>query len=319
MKENFLHFLSTIPSSISINGKALGLIDNKNVFEYDVLTDTKQIYINYEPVCNTQNYLPYTAILETWDTPTTDNQYIEVIPFPENNYDILLKPFYYYELKESKILLSKSIGNYFVSIRATNTTFVTIFSGAAIVMETTIPKCTTARAELRENILIIEGVIKQNEYYILVVNTTDFSIIHSDMSHSIEYDISSIQTLKYLYNLPRNAEVCKIDIKALNKEKFYVYEKNAPKYPTNNFLTPYYFLEGLMVGDNSYVKSLLGNNICDTPLEKLKSYFGNIHKIYPNRHLGGTQTINYTIKGDNYKNYNFILNNNKIIEIEEIF
>ena len=51
---------------------------------------------------------------------------------------------------------------------------------------------------------------------------------------------------------------------------------------------------------------------------KFKTYFGDIQGIYLNRHII-SPNINYTIKNNQYKNYDFIIENNKIMEIEEIF
>ena len=73
-----------------------------------------------------------------------------------------------------------------------------------------------------------------------------------------------------------------------------------------------------MIGDENTALSLLDNNLQSTNISTLQQYFGKIKNIYLNRHNDNNK-INYTIYSSNYKNYNFEIYGNKIIDIEEIF
>ena len=318
MKENFLHFLSDTPCSISINGHDIGTIDNINTFEQDILVDTEQIILEYKPISGDKLFIPYFATIKTKDYPHTDNEYIDIIPFPDNHYDIFLQPFYYNETREEKVLLNQNIDKYFVSITTGNNTNITIFSGASIVYKITVTRFTSASIDKKSNLLIIKGIINQEEYYLLVINTETFETIHNDISHSIEEDNTGLQSLKILKNTTHHAKVCKIEYSSQKKEIFYVYEDENIIVPNHNALIPLYFLEALSVNDTNMCNSLLSTHLQNTPLNRFKNYFGNIEGIYLNRH-NVSPNINYTIKNTTYKNYDFIINNGKIAEIEEIF
>ncbi|MBE5738544.1 MAG: hypothetical protein E7354_02320 [Clostridiales bacterium] len=318
MKENFLHILSSVPCILAVNGEQIGTIDNKNVFEQDIITKTNQIFINYQPLCNEKSFIPYTVTIQTANHPICDSEYIQVVPFPNNHYDIIMKPFYYYEIKDAKVLFSKMTGPYFVSIISSNNTQITIYNNANIVFQTATPKLLNANAELKNEILVIRGIISDTEYYLILIDTSNFEIIHSDISHSIEEIEDNIQSLKYLRNPPHHAEVCKVSIKAKTKDIFYVYEKGNAETTSNKYLMPLYFLEGLKVNDENLCKCLLSQKLSSTPFQKFKNYFGKINDIHLNRH-NTSPNINYTILSDEYKNYDFIIDNGKITEIEEIF
>ncbi len=317
MKENFLHFLSEVPAKISVNGKALGIIDNKNNFECDILTKTDRIFVEYSPLSSKDNFIPYTASICTGDIPTSENKYIEIIPFPNNNYDINLKPFYYYELRDARVILNKPLGNFFVSIISTHSSTINVYSGTSLMFTKTLPLFTNATAELKNNILIIKGVLESDEYYLLAIDTTNFEVIYSDQFASIEEEDSGLEILKYLNNLPHHAVVCKLTFKPYTKEIFYVYEKDCIVPPKSKYFVPLYFLDALKVNDEKACKSVLSNGIVGSPLSKFKHYFGDIKNVYLNRH-STTTYVNITTKSDTYKNYNFFVNDGKIEDIEEV-
>lgn len=318
MKENFLHFLSTVPCSLAINGKELGYIDNENIFEHDIITNTNQVFINYQPISSKKNFIPYSAIIKTANTPNTESEYIEIVPFPNNNYDIIMSPFYYYEVKDTTVLLSQMVDKYFVSVTTGIDTTIMILNGSTIAYKTNTIKLINATAEKKNNLLIIKGVASENEYYLLIINTENFEVIHSGISHSIEESIDSLQSLRFLNNPTHHAEVCKIEYKSQNKEIFYVYQNSTPCTTDNKYLIPLFFLESLKVNDSTICRNLLASNLQSTPLQKFKDYFGNIKNIYLNRH-SPSPNINYTVRTEHYKNYDFIIDNGKITEIEEIF
>lgn len=317
MRENFLHFLSDVPASISVNGKQLGVIDNENIFEKDILTKTDKIFVEYSPLSEKQNHIPYLASISTKGVPTSENKYIEIIPFPSNNYDINLKPFYYYELRDAKVILNKTLGNYFVSMVTTNTTTVNVYLGTSLVFSSTIPLVTTATAELKSQVIIIKAVLDTGEYYLLAIDTNNFEVIYDDIFASIEETEGEFKVLKFISNLPRHGVVCKLTFKPYKKEIFYVYENNCIVPPKSKYFVPLYFLDGLKVGDENVCKSVLSAHIASSPLSKFKHFFGDIKGVYLNRHNLSPE-VNVTIKTDTYKNYNFFVTDGKIEDIEEV-
>lgn len=319
MKENFIHYLSAEPCQISINGKNIGVIDNINNFELDVITKTENVFVTYNPVSSKDNLLPYTYLLQTKDAPKTENEFIKVIPFPDNHYDVIMNPFYYYQITNSEVILNTNLDKFFVSIINDTMSKITVFSGASIVFTLNIPKLREAKAELKKDYIIVEGVISDETYYLLVIDTTNFQVLHNDISHSIENASEYIQSLKKLNNISHHAVVTKIDYTGKSKENFYVYEKDNATNPTNTLLIPKAFLECISIEDEKGAKSYLCDTYANTQIIQFKNYFGDIREVYLNRHTVKQNKVNYTILSDRYRNYNFIIENDKIIEIEEIF
>ena len=320
MQENFIHFLSTDKCQISINGSNIGIIDNVNTFELDILTKAERLFVSYNPISQKTNYLSNTFEIINNNILNSNNNYIKVVPFPNNHYDIIMKPFYYYQIDSTEVILNQQIGKYFVSIVTDNVSRINIFSGASLVFSINIPKIKTAKASIEKDLLTIKGVIDNDTYYLLVVDTTNFKIIHNDISHSIEISDKYIQSLKNLKDISHHSIVYKIDKEKKSLECYRVYENNTLKLPHSNFLIPHVFLEAIQQNDEKLAIDCLCLDLNNTTIQKLKNYFGDIESIHLNRHEIIANKLNYTIFANNkYKNYTFIIENNKIKDIEEIF
>lgn len=319
MQENFLHFLSLTECQLNINGKHAGCIDNINNLEIDVITKTEKIFVTYNPISTNNKVLSYTFQLNTQNTPASDNEYIKIIPFPNNHYDIIMSPFYYYQIDDAKVLLNEQLGKYFLTIATDNVSRINIYSGSSIVFTLNTIKMTSVKAELKNEILTIEGIVDSNTYYLLILDTSNFKILYNDISHSIDNSEDYIQSLKNIKDISHHSLVFKINKKDKSIENYKVYENNEYKEPHSNLLIPRVFLESIQNNDEKLSKKYLSPNFSSTPFNKFINYFGEIKDIYLNRHLVLQDKLNYTIYSDKYHNYNFIMNNNKIIDIEEIF
>lgn len=318
MKENFLHLTSEVDCIVGINGKTIGTIEPPYLHELNIITKTKNVFITYEPISKKANALPYTFLLNSENTPSTNNEYIKIVPFPNNNYDIIMKPFYYYQISQSKVLFNGNVGKYFVSIISDTITRITIFSGASIIFNTNIPTLIDARVQQRKNFLIIEGVIDESTYHLLIVNTDDFSIIHNDTSHSIEETSDYVCSLKNMNTLCKHARVWKLVYSDNTKEEYFVYNDEKNK-NIHSLLIPQAFLECVAIGDEHKAKSFLSNNYQNSSINQLQGYFGNINSIHFNRHNVIPAKLNYTINSSTMKNYNFIMDGNTITDIEDVF
>ena len=201
MQENFLHFLSINPAIISINGNTIGTIDNKNIMELDVIPYTERLFVTVTPVSYQKNALPFTYQINNSTTVSTDNQNIEIIPFPNNHFDIVTQNFYYQDFSYSKIILNQDVGDYFISIISDNSSHITIFSGIKNLLNIDIPKLNFAKVEKHKDLITIQGIIDSENYYLVVINTTDFNILFNDYVHSIEENINNIQVLKNLKDI----------------------------------------------------------------------------------------------------------------------
>lgn len=317
MKENFLHFVSNTPATLEINGGFVGCIDNINCNEIDIISRTPHFFATYSPISDTISAIPYTFLLHTQSTPTTGNQYVKIVPFPNNNYDIIMNPFYYYQISEPEVLFNASIGKYFVSIIKDNIVKITIFSGGSIVFTSNAPQLSSVKVEEKKGLLIIEGLVSPNNYYLLVLDTSNFAILHNDVVQSIENTLENISSYKDIGSLCHHAQICTIDYASKKINRYYVYAENRSEY-VSPYLIPLALLQCVKVGDENKCKSFLSKNLEGSTTHQLSQYFGEMKNIYFNRHHQG-QKLNYTIEGEKMKNYNFVLDSGKVIDIEENF
>lgn len=319
MNENFLHFLSKTPCMLSINGENVGEVDNKNSNELDVITKTNHIYITYTPISEKQQVLPYTAQINTSTTPTTNNENIKIIPFPNNHFDIIMSPYYCYQIKESKVLFNGTIGKYFVSIVCDSMTKIIIYSGVTIIFSLNILPITDVKVEEQKGIIIIEGVVDEKTFYLLAIDTTSFKVLYNDIVHSIEKNQNEINAYKCINTLCSHAVVCNLNFSTKQSQNYHVFENENYNYNISTILIPQAFLECVKIGDETTAKRFLSPSFPNATINQFQDYFGNIQEIYPNRHIDNLHKINYTVKTKNLRNFNFILDNNLIIDIEEIF
>lgn len=318
MRENFLHFMSDVPSMVTINGCHIGVVDNTNNQEIDLITKTNRIFVSYNPISDSQYAIPYTFSLNTETIPTSENEYIKVVPFPNNHYDIIMKPFYYYQVAQPNVLFNKSVGKYFVSIVSDNVCRITIFSSGTIVFNINIAPLISVLVKNINNLIIIEGVVDNDDYYLLIINSENFEILFNDIVQSIELDEAQISSYQTQNTLCNHAKVTSINLANKAKDSYFVYANTQDVYQIHSMLIPQAFLECVKVSDENKARSYLGKNLASTNMTQLKNYFGNISSIYFNRH-NSTHKLNYTIESDKMKNYNFIMDNNQIIDIEENF
>ena len=99
-------------------------------------------------------------------------------------------------------------------------------------------------------------------------------------------------------------------------ENYQVYLDNY-KATTHPSLIPYSFLEAVQNQNYKLAEGYIDKNLIQADETKLKQYFGDINKIYYNCYNLDKNKVNYTIYTDKYHNYNFYINQDKIIEIEE--
>lgn len=321
MNENFLHFKSETPCLISINGENVGIIDNINTFEIDILSKCNNMYITYLPTSDNSTQIQYTFNLNTYSTPYTNNNNVTIVPFPNNHFDIIMSPIKILSVNiNTKTLLNKKIDDFFVNIITDHQTDICIYSEMSIVYKNRIPKIQNCKIEKIKDNLVITGYIDVYLYYLLIIETKSFTEKFSDFSHSIENTDGIVQSFKRLNNIERSAQVTKFDLNNNNEETFFVYEFDRPKYPSHELLIPKAFLEAIKIKDTNYMLTLLSNKYHSTDLNKFGQFFGQYEHIYLNTHEYKQNNINYSIKSrGKFKNYNFIINNGKIEEIEEIF
>ena len=318
MQKNFIHFLSKVPTNIYINGTYLGLINNQDCMELDIITNTEKIYVQNQPISNDKNYIPYTYILDTNNNVKSTNKNIQIIPFPNNQWDIIMEPLIFNQMQESKILLNKNISNYYISAINNIETTIYVYSGQNILINKVIPLLTNIKVEILKSLMVIEGIIDNNTYYLLVLDLDTLNTLISGTYQSIQINENGIQVLQKTNNLPQYLKIIKFDLLSKNIEYYYTYSNDNVINTKCKYYLPKLLLQSIIAQDNTTIHQLLSDKYANTNAKQLQSYFGQIDEIYLNRHSIKNEIINYTILSDNiYKNYDFVCHDGIILDIIE--
>ena len=111
-----------------------------------------------------------------------------------------------------------------------------------------------------------------------------------------------------------------INLKNSTIEDSLVYVDNKPKSVKQNSIIPLAFLECIKINNFKIAKTYLCDTMQNVSDSHFTEYFGKIDSIHYNTHCFKENVENYLIKTANiYKSYNFILNQGKIQDIEQVF
>ena len=113
MREFSLHFYTNTPCNVFVNGEMIGFIDNKDNFFIDIVSFSEQLIISCEPICEDNIlYLPCSFRLNyVGNNLICSCNNIEIVPFPNHNFDIILDC-KLMMVNSKSTLLSKKIDGY---------------------------------------------------------------------------------------------------------------------------------------------------------------------------------------------------------------
>lgn len=311
--------MSKVPCFFSINGKYLGDIDNKNTFEIDIIQKCEKILIDYHPTSESEKYIPYSSIIQSTNNLSCSNNNVKIIPFPDNHYDLYFSPFEYLSSTQTKNVFSKNLGKHYITVSNDNRSHISIFNNVSLVLNKNIECLNAINASTKKDLIIIEGVKSKDEYYILIFDTNKQEILLEDTVHSINQQENSIDTIKNIHDQSHHSLVQKLIIETKELQKYYVYEDNICTNPKAYELIPLDFLECLKVHDFAKAKTYLHHTLVNSQMSDMEDYFGKYNDIFLNRHYFKQDKLNYTLVGKNMKNYNFLMEEGRIKDIEEVF
>lgn len=316
MREFNIHFYTNNPCNIFVNGEMLGLIDNKSNFFIDIVSFTDQMVITCEPICEDNTILlPYSFKLNYINnTLQSSSSNTTIVPFPNNNYDVILD-FKMVMVNNKSTLLSKKIDNYTILTMVDTISTLSIFLDNKNLYTCKYANLCNLEYEKYKDLLIITGDSNQSKL-LICYDTIDNKILLSDTYSNIEKNKDYIKALKCPNLTLLTGTVYSLNLSNKEIENYQVYLDNY-KATTHPSLIPYSFLEAVQNQNYKLAEDYIDKNLIQADETKLKQYFGDINKIYYNCYNLDKNKVNYTIYTDKYHNYNFYINQDKIIEIEE--
>lgn len=317
MNNIFLHFTSNQSFSLSINGNYIDLVDNIEKFCIDIIPNTNNLYVTYNPIGNDCTYLNYTQNIQIIDNkPVCKSDYVKIIPFCENHFEINFEPISANNIKSFEIVYNKNHNNINITINNTDLSEIKIFEGEKLKHKTTCKSIKQAESFIKENNLIIKCYIEKNNYFVLIIDLSNFEVKFEKYCNKIEESENDLKILIVANDLTKHALVFTYNYKNKLTENFTIYLNNQPITTHIKTLIPLQFLECIKVGNLNFANSLLVEDIKNENVNSLKEFFGDIDNIYFNGY--SKEIINYTIENKGtYKNYTFEIDNNKIIDIIE--
>jgi len=346
-----IHLKSKDAGSIFINGHHVGVIDNIITHYIDLKVYSNKLTITKEPISNNKKLLlPYTVQIEISNNKvTTLSDYVEVIPFKDGAYDVILQSCHIKSHKQMEKVFDDFIENYNVVVVNDGLSYINLYHMNVVKQSITTQEITNISTQYKNGYIIIKGITANNKNYLLALNEKDnFNIVFNHEVEKLEESTSRLKAIKKINDIAGHAKVISINFEsgqsqstASNTESqptqstFYVYLNNEALLCQENKLVPYAFLEALMVQNYKLAKSYLTPELSvKTSDAHLKKYFQNLSAIHYNCHNSisssscietsktnisycNNNTLNYTVLCDTYKNFDFSVANGKIIDIEE--
>lgn len=319
MNSPILHFTSDIEFNLSINGNFLEFVDNKSKFSLDVIPYEKNLFVTFNPVASDTTYLSYTQNIQIENhIPKSKSDFIKIIPFTENHYEVFLKPVKYNNEQDEKTIFNEMERDFNIIISNNITSNLQVFHAGKCVYKKKLELMNIASSKLINSTLIIKTAADNDRFFILIFDTIDKKAVLETYCNSIEEENDVIEILKFEEDIAKHGKVFKYNSLDKSLENFMIYKNNHPTKTSIVELIPMAFLEAVKFENFNLAKNYLDTKLQNASDLHYKNYFGNIKNIYFNKYTNKAY-YNYTIESDVFKNYNFDIENNKITEIDNIF
>lgn len=320
MKSVFLHFKSSIPFELKINGESLGLVDNVNRRSIDIVDNSSILYVTYMPVSRECSYVPYTYIIDNSNELRVSNNNVEIIPYDGYHYDIIMSPILIENYNNEKVTYSNNIDKYGISIVShSHSSTIVVLLDNKIIHSKNISNITNAYSDIKYNHLVIEGECR-DKIYLLVIETKSNTILIDSLVDSIKENDHIMRAFVDTKDTLGHGIIHNINLKNSTIEDSLVYVDNKPKSVKQDSIIPLAFLECIKINNFKIAKTYLCDTMQNVSDSHFTEYFGKIDSIHYNTHCFKENVENYLIKTANiYKSYNFILNQGKIQDIEQVF
>jgi len=273
--------------------------------------------VTYNPIGNDCTYLNYTQNIQIINNkPICKSDYVKIIPFCENHFEIKFEPISANNVRTFEIVYHKNHNNLNILINNSNVSEIQIFDGEKLKYKTTCKIIKQADSFIKDNNLILKAYIEKNNYYILILDLTNYTVIIEKYCNSIEESENDLKFMIIANDLTKHALVYTYNFNNKTTENFTIYLHNQPISTHIKTLIPLQFLECIKVGNLNFANMLVSEKIRNENTSYLKDFFGDIDNIYFNGYC--KDIINYTIENKgSFKNFTFELDNNKITDIIE--
>ncbi len=316
----FLHFTSAVDFNLNINGEYVKTSSTHENRFVTVATTKKAIYFTYLPISTTKTYLPFTQKLElNKDGINSQSQYVEVIPFKNNHYEIFLTPPLSATNTLSEIINEEYFGKTNVVLLNNNTGNIFVYDNNKLKKQFVTSIIKNAELNQKNNNIIIKCELEEDKYFLVILKADTIETILEVECDTIEENETQIKALKKMLDLSKHAFVNTFSFETNKVETYKVFLNNQPNKTTDKYLIPLAFLEAVKYENFNLAKSYLASDLAEAPDNFFAGYFGNIKNIYFDRYNLNKPNVGYTIKANEIFSYfEFAIENGMITEITKV-
>lgn len=312
----FLNFKSTNSCDIFVDSKHIGQVKDLPI---SVEVDELQSFIlSIYPISEKHHIMPNFSVKMRYELNKLfcESDFVEVIPFTNNNYDIVINCSQINPIENIEKVYEKTINNINIVVNNFGKSNICVYKNGTLKYTTNIFECFTFNAYSNKDYILIQG--SNSKVNNLIVLGPNFNEIYNDKMELVEFTKTNIKVLKKLCDIAKTGKVTEINYDNGKINSYYVYmdKKNVVN---KNELVPYAFLECVKINNFELAKEYLSSNLKNKLTKSTcENFFGEIKEIYFNPYYVNDIYYNYTIKGNNYLSFNFKVKNQLIEEIEEI-
>lgn len=313
----FLHFTSDVDFNLNINGEFIKTctgLENKYI---TIATTKNSLYFTFLPISTKQTYLPFTQMLNiTNNNVSISSQYVEVVPFKNNHYEVILTAPLSATNTLSSIIREDYFGKINIVLLNNNNGNIFVYEDNKLKKQFVTSSIINAEIKQINNNIIIKCELEEDKYFLVILNADNLETLCEGECDIIEENEEEIKSLKKMLDLSKHASVLSFSLQSQQIENYKVYLDGEPKRTTNKLLVPLAFLQALQYENFDLAKSYLSEELAETANSEFEGYFGKIQNIYLDRYNLNAAEVGYTVKSNGvFSLFEFAVDNGVIKEI----
>ncbi len=315
MDKQFFHFKSDIEFNLYINGEYVAR--NKNRESIDLVVGAKSFSFMLCPLSSIDNYMIDNGIINIKNKASSTSSCTKIVPFKNNHYDIIFMPQKVYNLSTNNIVMEINQESLNIFVYNCNYGIIEInIKNKSRLLEKVDYNITASNLEKIYDCYLITNLLDNGKRYVLVV-TENGEKIFDKLCDEFEINGTEIKTMSISCDIASSGRVDSINITDRKTETYYI-SLTDRKMVLQKELIPLAFLQALQNKNYTLAKLYLSDNFSGIQNVQLDNYFGKVDGIYYNRYLLNDD-VNYTIWAENeYRSFDFEINNNLIEDIKEV-
>lgn len=325
--EYYVHFKSSIPVVVCVNGNEIGFTENKND-TLSIKTDETNLIATIHPIEEfTCCHISYSVNLKLQNKKIfTESASTEIYNYGDENFEVVFNP---------PSILTNLLSHPIFTQKIDEKTTVSVYDFGIINLKIQTDNQTFSYNlnEKLENINIKNFDNKNNKYIILTGKTQDnlhFLAVFCNFfcnlqikANEIDFDNSKIEAITNLSDIAEQAIVQQFKITDYGFKKvdeFLIFLNKKPFIEKNPTIIPWAFMEAINFENIPLAKQYLSSELLEILDEKhIKSFFGNYKMISWDKYKNGPLTIClFNEPNEKCRKYKFEIEKNKIINITEL-